>query len=75
MGCTDISPAVKIELMNCENCILEVIADKDFKRNDVAVTYAFCITSSENPNFGRINRAIRQRWSQSGLDYVKRRAC
>ncbi len=74
MGCTDMSPAVKIELMDCENHILEEIADKDFKRNDVAVTYAFCITSSEKPNFGRINRAIRQRWSRGGLDYIKRRA-
>ncbi len=68
------SPAVKIELINCENCILDEIADKESNRNDVAETYAFCIISSEKPNFGRINRAILQRWTRSGLDYIKRRA-
>jgi len=62
------------ELMDCEKCILEEIDNKESKRNDIAMTYAFCISSREKPNFGKINRAIVQRWSRSGLDYIKRRA-
>ena len=65
---------MKCELMDCEKCILEEIDNEECKRNDIAVTYAFCISSSENPNFGKINRAIVQRWSRSGLDYIKRKA-
>ena len=62
---------MKIDLMYCEEVILQEIGDKDFTRDDVAITYAFCIDSSEKVNFGRINKAIIGRWSHSALEYIK----
>ena len=44
--------------MFCEETILQEIADKNFTRDSVAITYAFCIESTEKPNFSKINRAI-----------------
>jgi len=38
---------MKIELMFPQDIILEEIAANEFKRKEVALTYAFCIESSE----------------------------
>jgi hypothetical protein len=65
---------MKVELMGVEELILQEIADKDFTRDNVALTYAFCISSSEEMDFGKINSAIVARWSYSALDYIKKKA-
>ena len=65
---------MKIELMGCEEVILQEITDKNFIRDDIAITYAFCIDSSEKPNFSKINKAIIDRWSRSALKYIKSEA-
>ena len=57
-----------------EEVILQEIADKDFTRDNVALTYAFCISSSEEMDFGKINRAIIARWSMRALTYIKHKA-
>ena len=65
--------SVFIELMFCEETILQEIADKNFTRDDVALTYAFCRDAKEtqNVNFRTINEAIVKRWSLSALEYIK----
>jgi len=65
---------MKIELMFPQDIILEEIAANEFKRKEVALTYAFCIESSEEIDWKRINTAIVERWSRSGLGYIKRMA-
>ena len=65
---------MKAELMFCEETILQEIANKEVTRDNVAVTYAFCMGSSEKVDFARINRAIVDRWSYSALAYIKKKA-
>ena len=60
--------------MFCEGIILQEINDKNVTRDSIAITYAFCIDSTEKPNFAKINRAIVNRWSHSALDYIKKEA-
>jgi len=64
------------ELANCENMILREIADKKFKQRDIAQTYALSIVSSEHDNIDwvKVNRAIIERWSKSGLERIKKMA-
>ena len=63
-----------MELLCCEETILSEIEDKRFKRKNVALTYYFCLISSEDINWGKVNRAIIRRWSHSGLNYIKTEA-
>ena len=63
-----------IELLCCESIILDEINHKECKRKDVALTYYFCMNSSEEIDWGVINRAIIKRWSFSGLEYIKKEA-
>ena len=63
-----------ISMVNPQRCILQEIADKVFKRNSVAVTYAFCIKQYSECDFAVIGDAIVARWSLSGLEYIKKRA-
>ena len=65
---------MKVELMFCEETILQEIDDKNFTHDSVAITYAFCIDSTENPDFAKINKAIVKRWSLSALEYIKKEA-
>jgi len=65
---------MKVELMFCEEIILQEIADKNFTRDNIAITYAFCIDSPEKVDIGTINRAIVDRWSRSALEYIKSEA-
>lgn len=65
---------MKIEMKDVETVILEEIKASDSTRDDIALTYAFCITSSEDINFGKINRAIVARWSTSAREYIKTKA-
>ena len=65
---------VRVELMFCESVILQEIAEKETTRDSVALTYAFCIISSEEIDFRKINIAIAERWSRSAVNYIKHKA-
>lgn len=65
---------MRIELMNCENLLMREIADKRIKRNSLALTYRLAMASSEEVDWLKVNRAIINRWSLSGLEYIKNRA-
>ena len=65
-----------MELCDCENLLLREIADKSLKRRDVAQTYALYLRSSERGkvDIAKVNRAIIERWSLSGLEWIKQQA-
>ena len=65
---------MKIELMGCEEIILEEIVNKEVTRDNIAITYAFCIDSSEKVKFPKINKAIITQRSRSALEYIKKKA-
>lgn len=65
-------------LLDPEGTILREIANPRRTRDDIAVTYAFCIRQGEwqgEPiDYAAINRAIVERWSLSALRYIKQKA-
>lgn len=68
-----------VEMVDPQRVILEEIADKRMKRDDVAMTYAFALrqhgrTSDDEFDYALVNRAIMDRWSLSALKYIKERA-
>lgn len=65
---------MSLELANTTTMLLREIAEPTVYREDVALTYALAIASSNDTNWARVNRAIMARWSVSGLKYIKRRA-
>ena len=68
--------SVTVELADCENTILREIADKQFKRRSVALTYALALRSSERDriDWRKVNEAIIARWSRSALEWIKKEA-
>lgn len=64
----------RIEMADCENHLLREIADKQFKRRDVAQSYCLAMRSSEKVDWGKVNQAIIERWSHFGLEWIKRQA-
>lgn len=63
-----------LELSDPQGFILGEVADKRMKRKDVALSYALCIKSTQQVDFAAINAAIINRWSVSGLVFIKERA-
>ena len=63
-----------IELANCERTILQEISNKQFKQRSIAKTYALAMRSSEPVDWSKVNAAIIERWSVSGLDRIKKMA-
>jgi len=63
-----------MEMLFCEATILNEISHKECKRNDIALTYYFCMVSSEDIDYEKVNKAIIKRWSFSGLKYIKEEA-
>lgn len=63
-----------IELANCTNTLLHEIATPEMKRRDIAQTYALALKSSEQTDWGMVNKAIMKRWSKSGLIWIKQQA-
>lgn len=53
--------------------IMNEIEDKRFKRQQVADTYAILIQKGHK-DFAAINQAILNRWSMSGLRWIKTQA-
>jgi len=65
---------MKIELICCTNTLLQEISCEQCKRKDIATTYYMAICSSENTDWEKVNKAIIDRWSISGLEYIKKLA-
>ena len=63
-----------IELMDTTNVLLQEIAEPEFTRDTVALTYAMALCSSDKTDFKRVHQAIIERWSCSALEYIKREA-
>jgi hypothetical protein len=60
-----------MELMDCTETLLREISDKRFKQKAVAQTYWYAIRSTEETDWAKVNGAIIERWSVSGLDSIK----
>ena len=63
-----------IELAACTQTLLNEIGMPEMKRDDVALTYALAMRSSEETDWKAVNEAIIERWSMSALRYIKERA-
>lgn len=68
-----------VEVVDPQGTILREIADPRMKRDDVALTYAFCIRQgghwgNEKIDYAAINKAIMDRWSLAALKYIKEKA-
>jgi len=50
---------------------LREIADKRMTRDDVKLTYAYCIRQGETDRIAEVNHAILERWSMAALRYIK----
>lgn len=65
-------------LICCEDVVRQECSERVFTRDDVALTYALAIRTDaanvEKVDWGAVNRAIVERWSAAGLEYIKRRA-
>lgn len=59
---------------NATQYLLSVIAAPRSTRSDVAFAYAAAIALEEHPDWSAVNHAIIGRWSESGLQTIKRRA-
>lgn len=62
---------LQLELFCCTDVLLNEIAHKECKRDDVAAIYALAILSSEKTDWKAVNAAIMKRWSVSSLNYIK----
>jgi hypothetical protein len=72
-------PDARIELADPQAQLLAEIADVAMKRADVAMTYRLAIRASRGPggatvDWRKVNEAIIERWSASGLTWIKRAA-
>lgn len=62
---------VRIELADPEGDLLREIADPVFTRNDVRLTYRLALRSQDRVDWGKVNRAIIERWSLTTLKQIK----
>ena len=62
---------MEIELINCTDTLLDLVASKDSKRDDIAKFYYWALRSSEETDWKKVNEAIIKRWSHSALTYIK----
>ena len=62
---------VRIELADPEGQLLEEIADPRMTRNDVRLTYRLALRSQDRVDWGKVNRAIIERWSATTLKQIK----
>lgn len=65
---------MRVEIASPQEQILGEIGLKSFTRDDVALTYAFCIRQNHEVDFATVNAAILERWSPSALEYIKAKA-
>lgn len=73
-----ITESYRINMVGCTDAILQEVGCKEASRKDVALSYAMAIKSqadgADSPDWGKINRAILDRWSMSALEFIKKRA-
>jgi len=62
------------QLAACTNTLLSEIAEPRLKRKDIAMTYMLAMRSSEPTDWAKVNAAILDRWSMSGLIWIKTQA-
>lgn len=60
------------ELTNCTNVLLSKISNKRMVKSDIARMYFLAMFTSSPTDWGRVNRAIIERWSRSVLEDIKR---
>jgi hypothetical protein len=65
---------VKVEMVDPQRMALLEIADPRLTRDDVAITYAYCLRQNETDRIAEVNHAIIERWSMSTLHYIKQKA-
>lgn len=63
-----------IELAMCTQTLLDEIDNHEMKQIDIAQTYCLALRSSEKTDWKKVNQAIINRWSISGLKYIKKLA-
>jgi hypothetical protein len=67
-----------IRLCNCESVLIAECGYKETTRNDIAITYRMAMESErdhkEKIDWRKVNESIINRWSKSGLKYIKERA-
>lgn len=62
-----------VRMVDPQGQLLSEVADERTTRDDVVLTYAFCLRQGD-VDWVMINRAVIERWSLSGLKYIKERA-
>jgi len=65
---------MKMVLCDAENMLLREIANSKTRRRDVAQTYRLAMESGECINWEKVNTSICERWSTSGLIWIKKQA-
>lgn len=65
---------MRVSMCDCVGTILREIAMPEMKRRDVAQSYHLALRSTENVDWAAINAAIINRWSTSGLIWIKTQA-
>ena len=58
-------------MTNCEKVLLQECKIPQITRNDIALTYRLAMQSRESVDWAKVNAAIIERWSKSGLKYIK----
>lgn len=61
----------EFELECITSTIIHEVSVLKLKQADIAKTYALAIKSHEQIDWPKINAAIVERWSRSGLDRIK----
>jgi hypothetical protein len=62
---------VTFGLVDPEQVLLSEIADKAMDRTDVGLSYALALSTPNEVNWSKVNQAILDRWSLSGLKWIK----
>jgi len=63
-----------MKLMCCTEVLLGEIQNKELKQKDIAQTYLLALRSNEETDWKKVNQAIMERWSISGLKKIKNMA-
>jgi len=63
-----------IVLTNPTDTLLDEINRKEFKQRNVAATYSLALRTIDDVDWVKVNRAIIERWSRSGLERIKKMA-
>jgi hypothetical protein len=57
--------------MSATQDLLFAVVDENNKRDDIAAKYAAALSQSAPVEWAAVNLAIKERWSMSGLKYIK----